>query len=112
MYYPMRVVRTRTHKLIWNIAHPLPYPFASDLYDSKSWQGALARHLTSFGPRSMQAYNQRPAFELYDLEQDPLESTNLAARPEHARLLAELKAKIKTFQERTGDPWVLKWRYE
>ena len=27
MYYPMRVVRTRKHKLIWNIAHGLPYPF-------------------------------------------------------------------------------------
>jgi N-sulfoglucosamine sulfohydrolase len=112
MYYPMRVVRTRTHKLIWNIAHPLPYPFASDLFDSKSWQGALARRLTSFGPRSMQAYNHRPAFELYDLERDPLESSNLAAKPEHAQLLAELKARIKAFQERTGDPWVLKWRYE
>ena len=112
MYYPMRVVRTRTHKLIWNIAHPLPYPFASDLYESKSWQGALARHLTTFGPRTVQAYTQRPAFELYDLERDPLESTNLAADPKYAQVLAELKARIKAFQERTGDPWVIKWRYE
>lgn len=112
MYYPMRVVRTRTHKLIWNIAHPLPYPFASDLFASKSWQGALARKLTTFGPRTIQAYTQRPAFELYDLERDPLESANLAADPKHAQVLADLKARIKVFQERTGDPWVIKWRYE
>jgi len=112
MYYPMRVVRTRTHKLIWNIAHPLPYPFASDLFESRSWQGALARKLTTFGPRTIQAYTQRPAFELYDLERDPLESANLAADPKHALVLADLKARIKTFQERTGDPWVIKWRYE
>jgi N-sulfoglucosamine sulfohydrolase len=112
MYYPMRVVRTRTHKLIWNIAHPLPYPFASDLFESKSWQGALARKLTTFGPRTIQAYRQRPAFELYDLERDPLESANLAADPKHAQVLAQLKARIKAFQERTGDPWVIKWRYE
>ena len=112
MYYPMRVVRTRTHKLIWNIAHPLPYPFASDLFESKSWQGALARKLTTFGPRTIQAYTQRPAFELYDLERDPLESANLAADPKHAQVLADLKARIKAFQERTGDPWVIKWRYE
>jgi len=112
MYYPMRVVRTRAHKLIWNIAHPLPYPFASDLYDSKSWQGALARQLTTFGPRTVQAYTHRPPFELYDLERDPLESTNLAANPTFAQVFAELKAKIKVFQERTGDPWVIKWRYE
>lgn len=112
MYYPMRVVRTRTHKLIWNIAHALPYPFASDLFESKSWQGALARQLTTFGPRTVQAYTQRPAFELYDLERDPLEATNLAVDPKHAQLLAELKARIKAFQERTGDPWVIKWQYE
>jgi N-sulfoglucosamine sulfohydrolase len=112
MYYPMRVVRTRTHKLIWNIAHALPYPFASDLFESKSWQGALARKLTTFGPRTIQAYTQRPAFELYDLERDPLESANLAADPKHAQVLADLKARIKAFQERTGDPWVIKWRYE
>ncbi len=112
MYYPMRVVRTRTHKLIWNIAHPLPYPFASDLFESKSWQGALARQLTTFGPRTIQAYTQRPAFELYDLERDPLESANLAADPTHAQLLADLKARLKGFQERTGDPWIIKWRYE
>ena len=31
MYYPMRVIRDKQYKLIWNIAHPLPYPFASDL---------------------------------------------------------------------------------
>ncbi|MCA9211655.1 MAG: sulfatase, partial [Planctomycetales bacterium] len=32
MYYPMRVVRGSRYKLIWNIAHPLPFPFASDLW--------------------------------------------------------------------------------
>ena len=112
MYYPMRVVRTRTHKLIWNIAHPLPYPFASDLYASKSWQGALTRKMTMFGPRSIKDYVQRPQFELYDLEHDPLESNNLASDPKYAQLLAELKEKIKRFQERTGDPWVIKWSYE
>lgn len=112
MYYPMRVVRTRTHKLIWNIAHPLPFPFASDLFESQTWQGAVARRLATFGPRSMQAYVQRPQFELYNLARDPLESTNLAGDAKHSPLLAELKAKIKAFQERTGDPWILKWQYE
>jgi N-sulfoglucosamine sulfohydrolase len=34
MYYPMRVVRSGRYKLIWNIAHPLPFPFASDLAPS------------------------------------------------------------------------------
>jgi len=112
MYYPMRVARTRTHKLIWNIAHPLPYPFASDLHASKAWQGALKLGLAKFGPRTTKAYLQRPKFELYDLTKDPLESTNLADDPKHASVLADLKAKLKAFQARTGDPWILKWDYE
>ena len=36
--------------------------------------------------------------------------------PVHARLpsalLAELQAKLKVFQKRTNDPWLLKWDYE
>ncbi len=112
MYYPMRVVRTRTHKLIWNIAHPLPYPFASDLQASKTWQAVLARGLAMFGPRPVNAYLQRPKFELYDLTTDPLESKNLAADPAYAKVLADLKARLKAFQARTGDPWILKWNYE
>jgi N-sulfoglucosamine sulfohydrolase len=112
MYYPMRVVRTRTHKLIWNIAHPLSYPFASDLLASKTWQGIVARGLTTFGPRSTQAYLKRPIFELYDLARDPQESTNVANDPRYAPVLAELKTKLKAFQARTGDPWILKWDYE
>jgi hypothetical protein len=27
-------------------------------------------------------------------------------------VLAELKAKLKAFEVRTGDPWILKWDYE
>lgn len=112
MYYPMRVVRTRTHKLIWNIAHPLPYPFASDLQASKAWQAVVSRGLDRFGPRTTKMYLQRPKFELYDLTKDPLESKNLADDPAYARVLADLKARLKNFQARTGDPWILKWDYE
>ena len=38
MYYPMRVVRNQKYKLIWNIAHGLDYPFASDLWVAPTWQ--------------------------------------------------------------------------
>src|SRR5690606_23951257 len=43
MYYPMRVVRDRQYKLIWNIAHGLPYPFASDLWAASSWQAQFQK---------------------------------------------------------------------
>jgi N-sulfoglucosamine sulfohydrolase len=113
MYYPMKVVRTRTHKLIWNIAHPLPFPFASDLWEASTWQDVY-RHgpETTYGRRTVKAYIHRPQFELYDLAADPDEVKNLAADPAQAKLLDELKAKIKAFQKRTNDPWILKWDYE
>ena len=113
MYYPMRVVRTRRHKLIWNIAHGLPYPFASDLWDAPTWQDIYQRGpQTLYGKRTVDAYIHRPRFELYDLQTDPDEIVNLADKPEHAALLAELQGKLKAFQKRTADPWLLKWDYE
>ena len=50
--------------------------------------------------------------ELYDLQNDPHEAHNLAADPKQAAVLDELKAKLKAFQKRTRDPWILKWEYE
>lgn len=113
MYYPMRVVRTRDHKLIWNIAAPLPYPFASDLWAAPAWQDRYRQGPeTLYGKRTVKDYIHRPAFELYDLKADPDETKNLASDPSYAKLLAEMKAELKAFQERTEDPWVLKWEYE
>jgi N-sulfoglucosamine sulfohydrolase len=113
MYYPMRVVRKRDYKLIWNIAAGLPYPFASDLWAAPAWQDRYRQGPeTLYGKRTVKDYIHRPAFELYDLTKDPDETKNLAGDPNSAQLLAEMKAELKAFQERTADPWVLKWEYE
>jgi len=112
MYYPMRVVRTRKYKLIWNIAYGLDYPFASDLWASSTWQAVLKRGEKIYGKRSIEAYIRRPEFELYDLEEDIDEVKNLSGDSRYAGVLEELKGKLKAFQKRTGDPWILKWEYE
>jgi N-sulfoglucosamine sulfohydrolase len=113
MYYPMRVVRNRDYKLIWNIAAGLPYPFASDLWAAPAWQDRYRQGPeTLYGKRTVKEYIHRPAFELFDLRTDPDETKNLADDPNYAKLLSEMKAELKAFQERTADPWVLKWDYE
>jgi N-sulfoglucosamine sulfohydrolase len=112
MYYPMRVVRERRFKLIWNIAHGLEYPFASDLWESATWQGTLKRDSKYYGKRTVEAYLHRPRFELYDLEADPHEVRNLADDAQYQGQLDEMKARLKAFQKRTQDPWILKWDYE
>jgi len=112
MYYPMRVVRERKYKLIWNIAHGLDYPFASDLWAASTWQATLRNKRKHYGKRAVEAYLHRPKFELYDLENDPHEVRNLADNPKYKTVLEELKAKLRAFQKRTQDPWILKWQYE
>jgi len=112
MYYPMRVVRERRFKLIWNIAHGLEYPFASDLWEAATWQGNLKRGNTTYGRRTIDAYLHRAKFELYDLQNDPHEVVNLADDPNHKTKLDQMKAKLKAFQQQTKDPWLLKWNYE
>jgi N-sulfoglucosamine sulfohydrolase len=113
MYYPMRVVRSGRYKLIWNIAYPLPFPFASDLFGSATWQDSLKRGEDFlYGKRTIKSYVHRPQFELYDLESDPSEIHNLAKDAAHHESLVSLQQKLKQFQKRTGDPWILKWEHE
>ncbi|MBI3864765.1 MAG: sulfatase [Planctomycetia bacterium] len=112
MYYPMRSIRTRKFHYILNIAHELPYPFASDLFDSPTWQGVVARKDTQYGSRTVEAYVHRPRHELYDLQADPQETVNLADRPDYAKILSELQQKVRAWQKATGDPWLIKYEHE
>jgi N-sulfoglucosamine sulfohydrolase len=113
MYYPMRVVRDREYKLIWNIAHRLEYPFASDLWAASSWQAQLARGEDApYGNMTVGRYIHRPEFELYHVAADPHETTNLADSPGHREVLSHYKKRLKKLQRKYDDPWVMKWEYE
>lgn len=113
MYYPMRVVRDSRYKLIWNIAHGLPYPFASDLWVASSWQAQFQQGLDApYGSKTVGGYINRPAFELYDIQSDPDESNNLASDPDYAEVLSKYKSMLKDYQKRMNDPWIMKWDYE
>jgi N-sulfoglucosamine sulfohydrolase len=113
MYYPMRVVRDNKYKLIWNIAYPLPYPFASDLWAASSWQAQWAKGKDApYGNMTVARYVQRPQFELFDIAADPNETTNLADSDGHRDILEIYKAKLKNMQKEMEDPWIMKWEYE
>lgn len=113
MYYPMRVVRERRYKLIWNIAHPLPFPFASDLWAASTWQAQYKQGPDAkYGQRTVGQYIHRPKFELFDLEKHPNESRNVANSAEYQDVLQDMIAKMKRFQKETDDPWIMKWDYE
>lgn len=112
MYYPMRVLRGERYKLIVNLAHGLDYPFASDLYDSKTWQGILENDLQTLGQKPIAEFLKRPLFELYDLKKDPWETRNLASDIQYQEILQSMQEQIQILQQKTNDPWVYKWTYE
>ena len=104
MYYPMRMIRTRKYKLIRNLAYPLPFPFASDLYYSDSWQGILKRNDSMLGQRPRKTFEHRPKEELYDLAKDPNELKNVASDPAYADVLKDLRTRLLNWQKATKDP--------
>ena len=113
MYYPMRVVRDKQYKLIWNIAYGLPYPFASDLWAASSWQAQFQKGQDApYGQKTVGEYIHRPRFELYDVSADPNERHNLADDSQHAEVLKEYQTRLKEYQRKMGDRWIMKWEYE
>ena len=111
MFYPMRALRTRKHKYILNLHPELEFPFATDLFVSKTWQGIVSRRLEMMGKRSTQSYLYRPKEELYDVESDPAESVNLAGNPQYDGVLKELTAKLTAMRAATDDYWLINDNY-
>jgi N-sulfoglucosamine sulfohydrolase len=118
MYYPMRMVRSRQYKYVLNLAHPLEYPFASDLWGSEMWQGVLKRGDAMMGSRAVKSFLHRPKEELYDVAADPNELKNLLDDPnwrevrENRNMHEALKAYLEKWREQTNDPWLVKGKHE
>jgi N-sulfoglucosamine sulfohydrolase len=102
---PIRCVRTARYKLIFNAMPQLPYRPTQDLENSPSWQSyvELARRgkLSLVHRRLLDP--SRPMLELYDLETDPDEFSNLAGDPKHAAVLEGLLGTLADWMHATRD---------
>jgi N-sulfoglucosamine sulfohydrolase len=88
-YEPQRAVRTKRYKYIRRYERPV----LANIDDSPSKDYLLAHGL---------AERDAPTEQLYDLVFDPNEADNIVhAEPEIA---AELRARLRTWMEETGDP--------
>jgi arylsulfatase A-like enzyme len=92
-YDPRRCIRTARHNLIVNFTAAPAF-----MNPSQSWR---PRSDTIVPARHPEAYH--PVVELFDLTVDPNEQVDLAGRPEHATVQAELLDQLRRWMSETGD---------
>lgn len=92
-YDPIRAIRTTTAKYIRNFVDAAQLPLSLDLEQSETRKGMGDAHL-----------RPRPSEELYRLDTDPWELSNVAADPASAELRAELAAALDARLRASHDP--------
>jgi arylsulfatase A-like enzyme len=101
-----RAVRTARYKLIRTDAYAaLPLCTAADIGASPSFLALRARARAGrLAPAQRRLFEApRAGVELYDLQRDPWELTNLADDSAHAARVRELAAVLQTWMEETDD---------
>ncbi len=104
--FPSRSVRTERYKLIWNL-HP-EFRYTSHVTevekDGNYWKSWVEKAATdSHAKEVVDRYQQRVEYELYDLQADPLEQTNLVNDPAHSETLKSLRSKLIQWMASQGD---------
>ncbi len=108
-YYPQRSVRNRRYKLIWNLmpGEPNPgYAFTIDKFLSRDEMRAALSQADSSVRSAYETMREPPEFELYDLQQDPHEFSNLADDSAHQQIQGDLRTRLLEWRERTDDAFL------
>ena len=104
--YPVRSIRTETHKLIWNPNWKTA--FRNVVLGGRDragyWLSWVEKAKTDEGAaRFVNGYQHRPEFELYDLRKDPFELNNLADEASSRELMMSLHKRLQAWMKQQGD---------
>lgn len=102
----MRSVRSKDFKYIRNFLPARPYLQPCAYKDAKDILKALREYHAAGKLNETQELlfrDVRPEEELYDVNADPYEIHNLAAEPQYAGRLVEMRQRLDTWMEQTGD---------
>ncbi len=112
-YDPMHYVRTKRYKYIRSFAVTPDEASSADAqalanHACGTWIRAddtdVQRSPTWQSMKNEGPFAKPPAEELYDLEADPWEMTNLADAPDHQTALADMRAHLRAMMEQTQSP--------
>ncbi len=105
--YPIRTIRGSQYKLLLNLQPDQDYheKHMMDMDREDYWHSWLEAAKTDpQAAKMLQRFLRRPAVELYDVQKDPWELENLAARPELAAVRADLEQRLRAWMAQQGDP--------
>ena len=74
--------------------------------DLAYWASRNERYEGTPVRRAFDTFANPPEFELYDLENDPVEFENLAAKPEYREVKERLTRALLEYRKRTDDPFL------
>ncbi len=104
--YPVRSIRTRTHKLILNLQSDEPFRNITTTNADKGgyWGSWVEKAKTdATAKRFVDGYQHRPPVELYDVVNDPFELRNLVDDPANKDLVAALRKRLEGWMQQQGD---------
>jgi N-sulfoglucosamine sulfohydrolase len=104
-FYLRYAVRDERYKLILNTAgHNKANPLVPRSYCNAWWEAQTEKYKDTPIRRAYYRVEHPPRLELYDLQNDPYEWTNLASDPELVEVKERLFTAIQTWREITNDP--------
>ena len=106
-YFPQRAVRDDRYKLIKNLMPEIDNPICQVYLHEKVVPTITPDDMPRLDDavlKSVERFNSPPAYELYDLKDDPWERVNLANDPQHQDVLNQLNAALSKWQTDTDDP--------
>ena len=104
--FAIRSVRDTRYKLILNLNHKSK--FTNACTKSPAFQSMVAKAAAgdTTAKRLVHAYQHRPAVELFDMEKDPLEMSNLSGNTDYQKHVTRLRSKLEGWMKTQGDQGV------
>ncbi|MFL2928189.1 MAG: sulfatase [Opitutales bacterium] len=103
--YPIRSVRDKKYKYIWNPMHKRFFVNFNNIGNRLNcWQSWLRDAKTNpEAAEIVRRWVKRPEVEFYDTEKDPYELKNLAKDPGYAELMERMKKRLESWMAQQGD---------